>query len=61
MIERKICIDTDDAEDFAEYLNLVIKHPEIIDEHYSEDVGYKVIGHIRVFIEELEKLTNKKY
>ena len=60
MIENKICIDKNDAEDFAEYLSLILKHPEILDEHYDESVGYKVVGHIRVFIETLEKLTGKK-
>jgi len=32
MIENKICIDKNDAEDFAEYLSLILKHPEILDE-----------------------------
>lgn len=56
MIETKICIDKDDAKDFAEYLQLIIDNPDIIDKNYPKEVGYKVIGHISFFIETLEKL-----
>lgn len=59
MIETKICIDKDDAKDFAEYLQLILDNNEIIDKNYPKEVGYKVYGHIKTFIEIFENLSKR--
>ncbi|MBE3094919.1 MAG: hypothetical protein IMZ52_07785 [Actinobacteria bacterium] len=59
MIETKICIDKDDAEDLAEYLALLLEG-DIIDKHYQKEEGYKVYGHIKTFIEIFKKFNQEK-
>ena len=54
-IERRVTIDDMEVDYIIEYLQLVLDNPDILDNAYPDENGYKVIGHIRTIIEQLEE------
>lgn len=54
-IERRITIDNMEVDYLIEYLELILDNPDIIDSKYPKEEGYKVVGHIRTIIEQLQK------
>ena len=58
-IELRVTVDKMEVDYLIEYLQLVIDNPNIIDEKYPEQEGYKVIGHIDTLIEQLKNAKNK--
>ena len=62
-IDRKIVIDDFEATYIMEYLQLILDNDKIIDDKYDKEMGYKVYGHIKSIIEQLDKkcnITDKK-
>jgi len=60
-IKRTVTIDDSELDYLIEYLSLVLDDEcHIIEKRYPEGVGYKVYGHIKSLVEQLEKCKEVK-